>query len=170
MIDVAETLSRMNASDVRVTLDGPGLRVIAPAGAMNEDRVAFMKQHRDAIIDFLRAEERDRVRVLNLRSTPDPDETDNADPNEGRSIIEAVKAVGGWVHIENERIVLRWRHDVMPGATIDRIMAARTAVVLAARIEDDESAECDRLECDAIENEADFDNAKLPSDNVKAES
>ena len=58
----------------------------------------------------------------------------------------------------------------MPGATIDRIMAARSAVVLAMRTEDDESAECDRLERDAIENEADFDNAKLPSDNVKAGS
>ncbi len=170
MINVAETLSRMSASDVRVTLDGDGLRVIAPAGAMTENRVAFMRQHRNAIIEFLRAEEHDRVRVLNLRSVPEPDETDTADAAEGRSIIEAVKAVGGWVRIENERIVLRWRHDVMPGATIDRIMAARTAVVLAMRTEDDESAECDRLERNAIDYEADFDNATPPGDNVKAVS
>ncbi len=160
MADVAETLVRMKASDIRVTLDGPGLRVIAPAGAMTDDRVAFMKQHRNAIIEFLQAEERDRVRVLNLRSTPDPDETDNADSAEGRSIIEAVKSVGGWVRIENGRIVLRWRHDVMPGALIDRIMAARTAVVLAVHNENDESADHDRLERMAIQNETDFDNTR----------
>ena len=134
MINIAETLSRMKASDVRVTLDGPGLRVIAPAGAMTNDRVAFMKRHRDAIIEFLRAEERDRVRVLNLRSTPDSDEPDNTDSDEGRSIIEAVKAVGGWVRIENGRIVLRWRHDVMPGALIDQILANRTGVVAALKL------------------------------------
>ena len=131
MINVAELLSDMSECDVRVSLDGDGLRVIAPAGTMTEDRVAFMRQHRNAIIEFLRAEERDRVRVLNLRSVPEPDETDTADAAEGRSIIEAVKAVGGWVCIENERIVLRWRHDVMPGALIDRILTNRTGVVAA---------------------------------------
>ena len=99
MIDVAETLARMNASDVRVMLDGPDLRVIAPAGAMTEARVAFMKQHREAIIEFLRAEERDRVRVLNLRATPDPDESDNCDSEEGRRTVEAIEAVGGLVGV-----------------------------------------------------------------------
>ena len=168
MVNIAETLSRMSTSDVRVMLDGPGLRVIVPAGAMTDDRVAFMKQNRDAIIEFLRAEEHNRVRVLNLRSTPDSDEPDNADAAEGRRIIEAVKTVGGWVRIENERIILRWRHDVMPGSLIDRIMAARIAVVLAARNEDDESADHDRLERDAIQNEADFDNATPPSNDVEA--
>ena len=43
-------------------------------------------------------------------------------------------------------------------------------MVLALHTEDEESAECDRLERDAIENEADFDNAKLPNDNVKVGS
>ena len=156
MINVAYTLSHMRASDVRVMLDGPGLRVIALAGAMTADRVAFMKCHRDAIIEFLRIQERDRIRVLNLRSTPDLDEPDNDDPADGRSIIEAVKAVGGWIRIENERIVLRWRHDVMLGATIDRIMAARKVVVLAVDAEGAESAEHDRLERAAIQDEADF--------------
>ena len=159
MINIAKTLTRMNESDVRVYLDGPGLMVIAPTGAMTDDRVAFMKLNRHAIIEFLRAEERDRIRVLNLRSTPDPDEPDNADATEGRSIIEAVKAVGGWVRIENGRIVLRWRHVVMPGALIDRIMAARTAVVLALHTEDVESADHDRLERDAVQNEGDLENA-----------
>ncbi len=131
MINVAELLSNMSERDVRVSLDGDGLRVIAPAGTMTEDRVAFMRQHREAIIEFLRAKERDRVRVLVLLSEPRPDETDNADPADGQSIIAAVEKVGGWLAIEYSRIVLRWRHDVMPGALIDRILANRIGVVAA---------------------------------------
>ena len=111
---------------------------------------------------------RNVIASLNLRSTPDDDEPDNADSEEGRRIIEAIKAVGGWLRIENERIVLRWRHDVMPGALIDRIMAARTAVVLAAHNEDVDSADHDRLERDAIQNEADFDHATPLATNVEA--
>ncbi len=131
MIDVAELLSNMSERDVRVSLDGDGLRVIAPTGTMTEDRVAFMRQHREAIIEFLRAKERDRVRVLVLLSEPRPDETDNADPADGQSIIAAVEKVGGWLAIEHSRIVLRWRHDVMPGELIDRILANRIGVVAA---------------------------------------
>ncbi len=131
MINVAELLSDMNERDVRVSLDGDGLRVIAPTGTMTEDRVAIMRQHREAIIEFLRAKERDRVRVLVLLSEPRPDETDNADPTDGQSIIAAVEKVGGWLAIEHSRIVLRWRHDVMPGALIDRILANRIGVVAA---------------------------------------
>ena len=133
MIDVAELLSDMSERDVRVSLDGDGLRVVAPTGTMTEDRVDFMRQHREAIIEFLRAEERNRVRVLILLSEPYPDEHDNNDPAEGRRIVEAVEKVGGWLALEHGRIVLRWRHDVMPGGLIDRIRAARTAVVLAVR-------------------------------------
>ena len=131
MIDVAELLSDMSERDVRVSLDGDGLRVIAPTGTMTEVRVAFIRQHREAIIEFLRAKERDRVRVLVLLSEPRHDEPDNADATEGWSIVEAIKAVGGWVRIENERIVLRWHHDVMPGALIDRIRGNRIGVVAA---------------------------------------
>ncbi len=133
MTDVAEILSNMSESDVRVSLDGDGLRVIAPTGTMTEDRVALMRQHREAIIEFLRAKERDRVRVLVLLSEPRPDETDNADPVDGQSIIAAVEKVGGWLAIEHSRIVLRWRHDVMPGALIDRILANRIGVFAALR-------------------------------------
>ncbi len=135
MINVAELLSDMSERDVRVSLDGDGLRVIAPAGTMTEDRVAIMRQHREAIIEFLRAKERDRVRVLVLLSEPRPDETDNADPADGQSIIAAVEKVGGWLAIEHSRIVLRWRHDVMPGALIDRILANRSGVVAAVKKE-----------------------------------
>ncbi len=131
MINVAELLSDMSERDVRVFLDGDGLRVIAPNGTMTEDRVALMRQHREAIIEFLRAKERDRVRVLVLLSAPYPDELDNADPEEGRRIVAAVEKVGGWLAIEHGRIVLRWRHDVMPGALIDRILTNRTGVVAA---------------------------------------
>ena len=56
----------------------------------------------------------------------------------------------------------------MPGALIDRIMAARTAVVLAVRNEDDESADHDRLERDAIQNETGFDHATPLATNVEA--
>ena len=56
----------------------------------------------------------------------------------------------------------------MPGALIDRIMTARTALVLAIHNEEDESADHDRLERDAIQNEADFDNAMPLATNVKA--
>ena len=87
MTDVAEILSHLSDRDVRVSLDGDGLRVIAPSGTMTEDRIAYMRQHREAIIEFLRAEERDRVRVLVLLSEPRPDETDNADPADGQSIV-----------------------------------------------------------------------------------
>ena len=135
MTDIAELLSNMNERDVRISLDGDGLRVIAPAGTMTEDRVAFMRQHREAIIEFLRAKERDRVRVLVLLSEPRPDETDNADSEEGQRIVAAIEAVGGWIAIEHSRIVLRCRHDVIPGALIDRILTNRTGVVAAVKKE-----------------------------------
>ncbi len=97
----------------------------------------------------------DHVRVVVLQSEPYPDESDSDDPEEGRRILENVRAVGRWVSIERERIVLRWRGD-FPSRIIDQIMAARTAVVLAAHNED---VEYDRLERDAIMNESDFDDA-----------
>ncbi len=130
MIDIAELLTALSERDVRVSLDGDGLRVIAPTGTMTEDRVAYMRQYREAIIEFLRAEERDRVRVLVLLSEPRPNEPDNADPAEGQSIIAAVEKGGGWLAIEHRRIVLRWKGD-FPGKIIDQIMAARTTVVRA---------------------------------------
>ncbi len=94
MTDVAEILSRLSERDVRVSLDGDGLRVIAPTGTMTADRVAYMRQHREAIIEFLRAEERDRVRVLILLSEPCPNEADSHDPAEGQRIVDAVEKVG----------------------------------------------------------------------------
>ncbi len=65
-----------------------------------------------------------------LLGQPDPGEADSDDPAEGRNIVEAIQAAGGWIRIEDGRIVLRWRGD-FPGALIDQIMAARKAVVLA---------------------------------------
>ncbi len=72
------------------------------------------------------------VRVLVLLPELYADEPDNADPAEGRRIIEAVKAAGGWISIERGKIVLRWRGD-FSGGLIDRIREARTAVVHAMR-------------------------------------
>ena len=135
MTDIAELLSSMSECDVRISLDGDGLRVIAPTGTMTEDQVAFMRQHREDIIDFLRAKEADRVRVLVLLFEPYPDEPDTDDPTEGQRIVEAVDSVGGWVAIEGGRIVLRWRGDP-PGIPelIDRIRASRIGVVSALKI------------------------------------
>ena len=70
-------------------------------------------------------------RVLSLRSIPDIDEPHNEDVKEGQRIIEAVRAAGGRISIENDRIMLRWYGD-FPGQVIDQILAARIAVVLAA--------------------------------------
>lgn len=162
MIDVAELLSDMSERDVRVSLDGDGLRVIAPTGTMTDDRVAFMRDHREAIIDHLRAEEINRFHTINLRAEPEPDEPDSSDPEVGRSIISDVRAGGAWVRILDGRIVLRWLGELPDaGKLIDRIREARTAVVAAAHHED---AEYDRLEREATQNESSFDNARPPGD------
>ncbi len=57
-------------------------------------------------------------RVLVLLSEPYPGYPDNDDPEEGRRIVEAVKAAGGWVRVEHERILLRWRGDFPAGSSI----------------------------------------------------
>jgi len=162
MTDVAEILSRMSGCDVRISLDGDGLRVIAPTGTMTEDRVAYMRQHREAIIEFLRAEECNRVHCIVLLGEPYPEDPDNADPAVGQHIIDDVRAGGGWITIEGGKIVLRWRGD-LPGVgkLIDRTREAREGVVLATHRED---TEYDRLEREALQTEEIFDNAKLPGD------
>ena len=130
MTDIAELLSNMNERDVRISLDGDGLRVIAPAGTMTEDRVAFMRQHREAIIDFLRAKEADRVHCFVLLGEAYPDEPDNNDPTEGKRIIAAVESAGGWLRLWEGKIVFRWRGEIPnAGELIDQIRAARTAVI-----------------------------------------
>ena len=134
MINVAELLSDMSEHDVRVSLDGDGLRVIAPTGTMTEDRVAFMRQHREAIIDFLRAKERDRIHCIVLLGQPYPDEPDNDDPAEGQRIIAAVQAAGGWLRMWEGKIVLRWRGEIPnAGELIDRIRVNRLGVVAALK-------------------------------------
>ena len=77
-------------------------------------------------------QESERVHCVVLLGKPYPDEPNNGDPSEGRIIIEAVQAAGGWLAFEHGKIVLRWR-GLMPsaGKLIDQIRAARTAVVLA---------------------------------------
>ncbi len=104
----------------------------------------------------------ERVHEIVLLGQPDPGDVDNDDIGEGQRIIGDVRSDGGWITIENGNIALRWRGE-LPGVgkLIDRIREARTAVVLAAQRED---TEYDRLERDAIQNEADFDNAKPPGD------
>ena len=79
-------------------------------------------------------QESDRLHTVVLLGQPYPDERDNLDPAEGERIIATVESAGGWLRLWDGRIVFRWRGD-MPnaGELIDRIRAARTAVVLAVR-------------------------------------
>ena len=107
-------------------------------------------------------QENDRIHCIVLLGESYPDEPDNADPAVGLNIHRDVRAGGGWISIENGKIALRWHGDLPDvGKLIDRIREAREGVVLAAHHED---AEYDRLERDAIQKEADFDNAKPPGD------
>jgi len=78
------------------------------------------------------AQENEHVRCVVLLGQPDPGEADSDDPAEGRNIVEAIQAAGGWIRIEDGRIVLRWRGNMVgAGELIDRIRAARTGVVAA---------------------------------------
>ena len=79
-------------------------------------------------------QENEHVRCVVLLGQPDPGEHDNHDAEEGRRIVEAVQATGGWLTIEDEQIVLRWHGD-MPGTggLIDRIRTNRSGVVAAVR-------------------------------------
>ena len=97
--------------------------------------VAKLAEAKPQILDALAGTETDHVRCLVLLPEPYPDEPDDHDPEEGRRIIEAVEAAGGWVRIEHKRIVLRWRRD-MPdaGKLIDRIRRNRIGVVAALMI------------------------------------
>ncbi len=105
------------------------------------------------------------LRRHRFRWTIDPDDTAI---EEGRRIVEAVRARGVWMNFKGGEIGIQWWGDIPnTGAMLDEIRAELSGVAAALHRED---AEYDRLERDAIENEADFDNAKLPSDNVKAGS
>ena len=152
MTTLTEIIARMNESDVRVFLDGDGLMVIAPTGAMGAERVAFMKQHRDMIIAHLRVVEANRPCVLRLRATPDLDEPDSTDPEDGRRIVAEIRAADGDVQLDGDGIVLTWMralNDTAP-AFATAICAARTAVMLALHKEDDDNAEYSQLERAAI--------------------
>ncbi len=79
-------------------------------------------------------QENDRIHCIVLLGQPYPDEPDNNDPAEGERIIATVESAGGWLRLWDGRIVFRWRGDIPnAGELIDRIRAARTAVVLAVR-------------------------------------
>ncbi len=77
-------------------------------------------------------QENERIHCIVLLGHPYSDEPDSDDPAEGQRIIAAVESAGGRLRMWEGKIVLRWRGD-MPdaGKLIDRIRAARTAVVLA---------------------------------------
>ena len=126
--DTAQLPDEARRLGFEVSRDGDRLHVEGP-----REKAWFVEKlvhAKPQILDVL--SDIGRVRVLVLLPEPYPNEPDNADPAEGRRIVEAVEADGGWISIERGKIVLRWRGG-FSGRLIDRIMAARTAVMFAAQ-------------------------------------
>ena len=99
------------------------------------------------------------LRRHRFRWTIDPDDTAI---EEGRRIVEAVRARGVWMNFKGGEIGIQWWGDISnTGAMLDEIRAELpgVAAALAAHNEDDENAKYDRLEREAIVNESDFNNA-----------
>ncbi len=128
--DAVQLLDEARRLGFEVSRDGDRLHVEGP-----ESESWFVEKLAEAkpeILDALAETETGHVRVLVLLSEPYPDEHDNADLAEGQHIIEAIETAGGWLTIEDGRIVLRWRGNMVgAGELIDRIRAARTGVVAA---------------------------------------
>ena len=92
----------------------------------------FVKKLAEAKPDILVA--LDRPHCIVLRDYLDPDETDLADPVDGRAIVQAVEGYGGTLTIERHGLALCWTgHMPNAGAIIDRIRANRFGVVEALR-------------------------------------
>ncbi len=118
--DAAQLLDEAHRLGFELRRDGDRLHVEGP-----ENEAWFVEKLAEAKPQLLDAlAEVDRVRVLVLLPQPYPHESENDAPEDGGRIIEAVEAAGGWVRIEDGRIVLRWYGD-FPGEVIDRIRAAR---------------------------------------------
>ena len=80
----------------------------------------------------LLGQETNRLHTIVLLGQPYSDEPDNDDPAEGRRIVEAVQAAGGWLRMWEGKIVLRWRGEIPnAGELIDRIRGNRLGVVRA---------------------------------------
>ena len=137
MIDIAEFISRLTEQDVRLSLDGDELCVDAPTGVMTTDRVAFMREHRQTIIDILRGVAMDtRLHRFSLRAEPSPDEQDANDPDEGRRIVKTLERLGAKIVIKGDRITLQWFGDISnAGELIDEIRKNRLGIAAALSVE-----------------------------------
>ncbi len=124
-INASQLLDEAHRLGFEICRDGDRLHVEGP-----ESESWFVAKLAEAKPDILAA--LDRPHCIVLRADPDPDETDAADPVDGRRIVAAVKALGGTLAIERHGIALRWTgHLPNTGAIIDRIRANRIGVVAA---------------------------------------
>ena len=125
MNDAAQLLDEAHRLGFEVCRDGDRLHVEGP-----QDAEWFVAKLAEAKPDILAA--LDRPHCIVLRTEPYPDETDAADPDDGRRIVADVEAHGGTLTIERHGIALRWTgHMPDTGAIIDRIRANRIGVVAA---------------------------------------
>ncbi len=123
MNDAAQLLDEAHRLGFEVSRDGDRLHVEGPLEA--EWFVAKLAEAKPDILAAL-----DRPHCIVLRA--EPDETDAADPIDGRRIVQVVEARGGTLTIERHGIALKWTgHMPDTGAIIDRIRANRTGVVTA---------------------------------------
>ncbi len=127
--DAAQILDEAHQLGFELSRDGDRLHVEGP-----ESESWFIEKLAEAKPDILAA--LDRPHCIILRTEPYPDETDAADPIDGRRIVAAIVAHGGTLTIERHGIALRWT-DHLPdtGALIDRILTNRTGIVAAVNKE-----------------------------------
>ena len=125
MNDAAQLLDEAHRLGFELRRDGDRLHVEGPPS-----EAWFVAKLAEAKPDILAA--LDRPHCIVLRTEPYPDETDAADPDDGRRIVAGVEAHGGTLAIERHGIALRWTgHMPEAGEMIDRIRANRTGVVAA---------------------------------------
>ena len=124
-IDAAQLLDEAGRLGFEVSRNGDRLHVEGP-----ETESWFVEKLAEAKPDILAA--LDRPHCIVLRTEPYPNETDAADPVDGRRIVQAIEAHGGTLTIERHGIALRWMgHLSDTGAIIDRIRTNRIGVVAA---------------------------------------
>ena len=123
--DAAQLLDEAHRLGFDVRRNGDRLHVEGPES--ESWFVAKLAEAKPAILAAL-----DRPHCIVLRAEPYPDETDAADPVDGRRIVAVVESHGGTLTIERHGIALRWTgHMPDAGAIIGRIRANRTGVVAA---------------------------------------
>ncbi len=128
-VDATQLLDEARRLGFDVRCDGDRIHVEGP-----ESESWFVAKLAEAKLDILAV--LDRPHCIVLLAEPYPDETDAADPIDGRRIVAAIEAHGGTLTIERHGIALRWTgHLPDTGALIDRILTNRTGIVAAVNKE-----------------------------------